>query len=120
MAFHGASSSSSSSPSSSSIQEWDVFLSFKGEDTRTTFIAHLYDALHRKGINTFMDKELRRGEKISPAIFQAIENSKISVIVFSKNYASSDRCLDELMKILKCRRTSRKKVLSLFYHVDPS
>jgi len=117
MAFHGASSSSSSS----SIQEWDVFLSFRGEDTRTTFTAHLYDAFHRKGINTFMDKEIRRGEEISPAaIFKAIEDSKISIIVLSKNYASSRYCLDELMKILECRRTRRQKVLSLFYHVDPS
>jgi len=97
-----------------------VFLSFRGKDTRTTFTAHLYDALHRKGINTFMDKELRRGEKISPAIFQAIENSEISIILFSKNYASSDWCLDELMKILECRRTRRQKVLTLFYHVNPS
>jgi hypothetical protein len=120
MAFPGASSSSSSSPFSSSIQEWDVFLSFRGEDTRTTFTAHLYDALHRKGINTFMDKEIRRGEEISPAIFKAIEDAKISIIVLSENYASSSYCLDELMKILKCKRTRRQKVLSLFYHVDPS
>ncbi|GLT53804.1 hypothetical protein SLA2020_270500 [Shorea laevis] len=116
-AIHGASSSSSSF-SSSFI--YDVFLSFRGEDTRKTFTAHLYAALRRNGINTFMDNKLRSGEEISPALIKAIEESEISIIVLSKNYASSRWCLDELMKILECRKTRGQNVLPLFYDVDPS
>jgi hypothetical protein len=120
MAFYGSSSSSSSS--SSSIFRWtyDVFLSFRGEDTRKTFTAHLYAALRRNGINAFTDDKLRSGEEISLALVEAIEESEISIIILSKNYASSRWCLDELMKILECRKTRGQQVLPLFYDIDPS
>jgi hypothetical protein len=113
-AFQGA--------SSSSIHRWtyDVFLSFRGKDTRKTFIAHLYTALRRNGINTFMDDKLRSRDEISPALLKAIEESAISIIVLSKNYASSHWCLDELIKILECKKIWKQHVLPVFYHVDPS
>jgi deoxyribodipyrimidine photolyase len=120
MAFHGASSSSSSSFSSVSRWTYDVFLSFRGEDTRKTFTAHLYSALRRNGINTFMDDKLRSGEEITPALLEAIQESEISIIVLSQNYASSRWCLDELLEILECRKTRKQQVLPLFYNVDPS
>ncbi|XP_020412386.1 TMV resistance protein N isoform X4 [Prunus persica] len=115
----------SSSPSSSSFTHdsswtYDVFLSFRGEDTRTNFTDHLYKALCDKGIYTFIDRELVRGEEISPALVKAIEESRISVIVFSENYASSRWCLDELVKILQCKQSKQQVVLPIFYKVDPS
>ncbi|XP_059436601.1 disease resistance protein RPV1-like [Corylus avellana] len=67
-----------------------------------------------------MDNELRRGEEISLALLKTIEVSKISIIVLSKNYASSQWCLDELMKILSCREIRGQQVLVLFYDVDRS
>ncbi|XP_040996231.1 disease resistance protein Roq1-like [Juglans microcarpa x Juglans regia] len=66
------------------------------------------------------NEELRRGEEISPALLKAIEESKISIIVFSENYASSTWCLDELMKILECKESKQQKVLLVFYKVEPS
>jgi hypothetical protein len=120
MAFHGASSSSSSSFSSVSRWTYDVFLSFRGEDTRKTFTAHLYSALRRNEINTFMDDKLRSGEEITPALLEAIQESEISIIVLSQNYASSRWCLDELLEILECRKTRKQQVLPLFYNVDLS
>ncbi|XP_059454809.1 disease resistance protein RPV1-like [Corylus avellana] len=117
-AIHGASFSSSSS--STSRRAYDVFLSFRGEDTRKNFTGHLYTALRRNGINTFMDNNLRTGEEISLTLLKTIEESKISIIVLSKNYSSSQWCLDELMKILECRKTMGQNVLPLFYGVDPS
>ncbi|XP_059455169.1 TMV resistance protein N-like [Corylus avellana] len=119
MASRGVSSSSSSS----STHRWmyDVFLSFRGEDTRHNFTAHLYHALHMKGINTFIDDdEVKRGEEISPALLKAIEESKISIVVFSQTYVSSTWCLDELTKILECKETNGQMVLPVFYKVDPS
>ncbi|XP_008231758.1 PREDICTED: TMV resistance protein N-like [Prunus mume] len=108
----------SSSPSSS---PYDVFLSFRGADTRTNFTDHLCNALVGKGIHTFIDDdELPRGEEISPALVKAIEESRISVIVFSENYASSRWCLDELVKILQCKQSKQQVVLPIFYKVDPS
>ena len=107
---------SSESPlsSSSSSDEWsyDVFLSFRGEDTRKTITDHLYSALIQAGIHTFRDdNELPRGEEISPQLLRAIEGSRISVVVFSRNYASSRWCLDELVKIIECRQ----KLTRLFF-----
>ncbi|CAL2238221.1 unnamed protein product [Prunus armeniaca] len=115
----------SSSPSSSSFThgsswKYDVFLSFRGEDTRTNFTDHLYKALCDKGIYTFIDRELVRGEEISPALVEAIEESRISLIVFSEKYASSRWCLDELVKILQCKESKQQIVLPIFYKVDPS
>ncbi|KDP28978.1 hypothetical protein JCGZ_19529 [Jatropha curcas] len=44
----------------------------------------------------------------------------MSVIIFSKNYASSRWCLDELVKIMECMDSMERMVLPVFYHVDPS
>nr|KAJ0192962.1 hypothetical protein LSAT_V11C800410500 [Lactuca sativa] len=113
--------SSSSSPAFSS-QSWnhDVFLSFRGEDTRKTFVDHLYTALVQKGIYTYKDETLPRGELINPSLMKAIEESQIGVIVFSENYADSSWCLDELAHIMKCKDTRGQIVIPIFYGVDPS
>ena len=104
---------------------YDVFLSFRGEDTRHKFIGHLRKELCQKGIKVFSDdKDLRIGEGISPALSSAIEKSKILIVVFSENYAESTWCLDELVKILECTkiiiRDKKQLVFPIFYHVDPS
>ncbi|KAL3499774.1 hypothetical protein ACH5RR_038867 [Cinchona calisaya] len=100
---------------------YDVFLSFRGEDVRKNFVDFLYSALQQKGIYTFKDDEkLERGRFISPALSQAIEESRIAIIVFSENYASSSWCLDELAKIIECNGVLGQTVLPVFYDVDPS
>ncbi|KAH0977681.1 hypothetical protein GBA52_027400 [Prunus armeniaca] len=99
---------------------YDVFLSFRGEDTRFNFTGHLYSNLTRNGIRTFIDDGLKRGEEISPALLRAIEESKTSIIVFSENYASSKWCLDELVKILESKETREQIVWPVFYKVNPS
>ncbi|KAJ6858164.1 disease resistance protein RUN1-like [Populus alba x Populus x berolinensis] len=100
---------------------YDVFLSFRGEDTRKSFTNHLYTALVQAGIHTFPDDdELPRGEEISHNL-RAIQESKISIAVFSKGYASSRWCLNELVEILKCKRKRTGQiVLPIFYDIDPS
>ncbi|PRQ54529.1 putative TIR domain, winged helix-turn-helix DNA-binding domain-containing protein [Rosa chinensis] len=101
-------------------KKYDVFLSFRGEDTRYTFTSHLYEALRRAKIQTYIDYKLERGDEIAPALLEAISESKLSVIIFSKNYASSAWCLDELVHILKCRDLYKQFVIPIFYGVDPS
>ncbi|XP_030939439.1 TMV resistance protein N-like [Quercus lobata] len=108
--------------SSSSITyqyKYDVFLSFRGDDTRMDFTSHLNGFLKLKGIHTFIDDELPRGEEISIELLEAIKSSRSSIIVFSENYASSTWCLDELVEILECKK-SGQMVLPVFYKVDPS
>ena len=79
-------------------------LKFRGEDTCYGFTDHLYQALYDKGYSTFIDDNLQRGEEISVELLKAIELSMISIIIFSKNYAYSTWCLDELVRILECRK----------------
>ncbi|KAH1152335.1 hypothetical protein AAZX31_16G191700 [Glycine max] len=51
----------------------DVFLSFRGEDTRNGFTGNLYKALCDKGIHTFFDEDkLHSGEEIKPTLLKAI------------------------------------------------
>ncbi|GKC43370.1 Toll/interleukin-1 receptor domain-containing protein [Tanacetum coccineum] len=110
-----------SSFSSSSLHSYDVFLSFIGEDTRKTFIDHSYSALEQSLIHIYKaDGILSRGESIHPSLLKAIEESHIAIIVFSKNYADSSWCLDELAHIMKCRDERGQIVIPIFYHVDPS
>ncbi|KAH9726943.1 Disease resistance-like protein DSC1 [Citrus sinensis] len=101
---------------------YEVFLNFRGEDTRAIFTCHLYDALFkRKKIRTFIDdEELRRGDEISPALLNAIQGSKISVVIFSTDYASSKWCLYELVKILDCKNMNGQIIIPVFYGVSPS
>ncbi|XP_024162414.2 disease resistance protein RUN1-like isoform X1 [Rosa chinensis] len=115
----GASSSSSSSSSTHSFTH-DVFLSFRGVDTRNNFTGHLYSNLVNKGIKTFMDNDLTRGEDIRKELLDVIEGSRISIVVFSANYAYSKWCLDELVKIFQCKESKQQIVYPIFYKVDPS
>ncbi|KAH0683050.1 hypothetical protein KY289_020802 [Solanum tuberosum] len=116
-----AETGSSSSSSSLWPCTYDVFLSFSGEDVRKNFVDHLYTALQKRGIHTFKDDEkLERGKSISPSLFKAIEESMISIIIFSQNYASSSWCLDELVKITQCMKLRGQIVLPVFCDVDPS
>ncbi|XP_052294388.1 disease resistance protein RPV1-like isoform X2 [Citrus sinensis] len=125
MASVSASSSSSYPSTSLSLMKprnskYDVFLSFRGEDTRDNFASHLFSALSQKSIETFIDDQLNRGDEISESLMNAIEASAISLIIFSEGYASSRWCLDELLKILDCRKEYAQIVIPVFYRVDPS
>ncbi|KAI9092471.1 hypothetical protein K1719_027599 [Acacia pycnantha] len=101
--------------------EYDVFLSFHGEDTRLGFVGFLRESLRQRGIRVFYDDDsIRTGEEITPALFKAIQESRIAIIVFSKNYAKSTFCLRELEKILECFTEEGRLVYPVFYYVDPS
>ncbi|CAN1342506.1 Disease resistance protein RUN1 [Linum perenne] len=97
--------------------KYDVFLSFRGNDTRHSFVSHLYHALNEKGIATFKDdRDLERGKPIEE-ILLAIQQSRFSIVVFSRNYASSSFCLDELQTIVE--EETPHALLPIFYGVEP-
>ncbi|XP_050253608.1 disease resistance protein RPV1-like [Quercus robur] len=121
LAIENASSSSSIPPSSTPGCKYDVFLSFRGPDTRNNFTDHLYDRLKQVGIPTFRDDEkLEQGTEINSGLQRAIDESKIAVVVLSKQYASSRWCLIELAKIVECMDKKKLTVLPVFHYVDPS
>ncbi|KAL3725630.1 hypothetical protein ACJRO7_030632 [Eucalyptus globulus] len=104
----------------SSKKNYHVFMSFRGTDVRNNFLSHLYAALNQNGIFTFLDsEELRKGKQISPSLIRAIEESRVAIIIFSEDYASSRWCLDELVKIMECKAQKELIVLPVFYKVEP-
>ncbi|XP_075673046.1 disease resistance protein RPV1-like, partial [Castanea sativa] len=116
----GGASTSSLDSSSTTQWKYDVFLSFRGIDTRRSFTDHLYAALKRNGIFAFREnEELERGKYISTELLKAIEESRFAIVIFSINYAFSTWCLDELAKIVKCMKETGLTVLPIFYDVDP-
>lgn len=75
---------------------YDVFLSFRGIDTRNNFTSNLYISLNQRGINTFFDQDkIHKGDELTPTLLQAIKQSRIFIAIFSNNYASSTFCLTE-------------------------
>ncbi|XP_059665378.1 disease resistance protein RPV1-like isoform X2 [Cornus florida] len=87
-----------------------------------TYSIHPLKQSMKRGIYTFKDDEkLERGILISPELVKAIKESRIAVIIFSKNYASSSWCLDELVEIMECNKSmTGHRVMPIFYNVDLS
>ncbi|KAF8036187.1 hypothetical protein BT93_C2022 [Corymbia citriodora subsp. variegata] len=115
----------SASTSNTSRSEHQVFLSFRGPDTSRTFANFLHRALVDVGIRVFINDEGHRlGERISDNLLQAIDNSKLYIPIFSKDYPSSHRCLSELARMVE--NSSKHKedgkenaILPIFYDVTP-
>ncbi|XP_039165433.1 TMV resistance protein N-like [Eucalyptus grandis] len=111
-----------SSSASIHSRKYDVFVSFRGEDIRKTFVAHLFHALKQAGIHYFKDTDKEEtGIFIEPKLLDVIRNSRVALFVFTTNYANSWWCLNELVEILECSRRFRDHhvVLPIFYDVEP-
>ncbi|VYS49914.1 unnamed protein product [Arabidopsis thaliana] len=110
------------SPSSFSSQNYkfNVFASFHGPDVRKTLLSHIRVQFNRNGITMFDDQKIVRSATIGPSLVEAIKESRISIVILSKKYASSSWCLDELVEILECKKAMGQIVMTIFYGVDPS
>lgn len=98
-----------------------VFVSFSGDDIGKKFVDHLFKALSKARIYFFREADdLRKEENISTERMKAIDESIISIIVFSQNYAASWLCLEELVRIVECKEMGKQKVFPAFYDVPPS
>lgn len=76
-----------------------------------SFASHLTIDFGRKGISAFVN---------SKGALDVIERASASVIIFSKNYLSSESCLDKLVRVLECRRKNGLVVVPVFYGISPS
>ncbi|CAL1358633.1 unnamed protein product [Linum trigynum] len=117
------STSSSHPPSMQPLPaaDYEVFLSFRGPDVRTTFTDFLYRYLDHSSIRTFIDEEeLPKGEEIRASLVKAIQESKIYIPILSKDYASSKWCLQELALMVKCWKQGKGHlILPIFFLVNP-
>lgn len=99
---------------------YDVFFSFSNKDISPSFIFDLRSSLVQKQIDVFIDHvNVEKGSTISSHVFKAIQESRVALILLSSNYASSWRCLDELVNIIRCKETMDQKVIPVFYDTDP-
>ncbi|KAI9111305.1 hypothetical protein K1719_017717 [Acacia pycnantha] len=82
-------------PSASISYKWsnDVFISFRGLDTRFNFTRHLLDSLCEKGLCVFLNDEKTTQTRV---------------------------CLQELVQILEISQEGDQLVFPVFYDVDPS
>lgn len=106
--------------SSSHPRRYHVFPSFCGEDVRRNFLSHFHKELQLNGIDAFKDGGIKRSRSIWPELKQAIWESRVSIVVLSKNYGGSSWCLDELVEIMECKEVSGQTVMPIFYGVDPT
>ncbi|MED6110202.1 hypothetical protein PIB30_040689 [Stylosanthes scabra] len=115
------SSSSDLNSTPLSYFKYDVFLSFRGH-TRLKFTDTLFHALINKRIKTFRDsEELRIGEELEGSLLEAIQRSRMSILILCDEYPTSHWCLDELVKIMDCSGNGRKRpVLPIYFNVAKS
>ncbi|GLJ33699.1 hypothetical protein SUGI_0677400 [Cryptomeria japonica] len=95
---------------------FDVFINHRGPDVKQTLAAQLYNSLTQLGIWTFLDSEEKElGTSFASIIDTAIRSAKVHIAIFSKRYAESPWCLDELVLMLE----STAKIIPVFYEVEP-
>ncbi|KAI6680457.1 hypothetical protein NL676_034338 [Syzygium grande] len=111
-----AASTSRGDVESSLGAEYEVFLSFRGPDTRRNFADCLYHAMDGAGIRVFRDdEEIRKGKEIGGELKRAIESSSICIPIFSRNYAVSAWCLRELAYMVY----RKAMILPVFFDLEP-
>jgi hypothetical protein len=97
-------------------ERFDVFLNHRGPDVKRSFAAHLYQALQER-CRPFLDMEsLEKGQHGQKKIYEALRCASVHVAIFSKHYAESAYCLDELCAMLE----SKKLIIPVFYDVSPN
>ena len=99
-----------------SYKKYNVFLNHRGPDVKLTFVSHLNEALISAGLNPFLDaKSLVKGHHAFHSINEALSGVGVHVAIFSKRYAESKYCLNELCDMLK----SGKPILPVYFDIDP-
>jgi hypothetical protein len=99
-------------------ETYHVFINHRGSDTKKNLASLIYRELDRYGLRVFLDKEeLRPGETLSVAIRRAIHSASVHIAIFSKRYAESRWCLEELCWIL--RVAHEHTIIPVFYEVEP-
>ncbi|EOA18423.1 hypothetical protein CARUB_v10006966mg [Capsella rubella] len=96
-----------------------VFISFRGKDERNGLLTHLKSKLADGNVNVFTDDNVT-GQRLEN-LFDHIKKSRIAIVIFSKSYAESVWCLDELVMIKKCIETEKlNAVIPIFHKVKVS
>ncbi|GLJ18872.1 hypothetical protein SUGI_0337200 [Cryptomeria japonica] len=97
-------------------KQYNVFLSFRGSDIRKTLVDHMLESFAAAGIKVYrVDQTREKGNDIWTSLTKALDDSDIIIPIFSRDYARSPWCLDELVHMWKYKMI----IIPLFYHVQP-
>ena len=101
---------------------YHVFINHRGPDVKKSLASLIYHRLtncHR--LRVFLDQnEIRTGDIISNAILTAIQSASLHITIFSKKYAESWWCLEELYWILRSYHKRSRMVIPVFCDVEPA
>jgi hypothetical protein len=99
------------------LRRYDVFLNHRGPDVKRGFVSHLNRVLRDRGCNPFLDVEsLIKGKHALNSINEALHGVRVHLAIFSKGYAESKYCLNELFDMME----SPEKVIPVFFEgVEP-
>ncbi|KAM6566610.1 hypothetical protein CsatA_025738 [Cannabis sativa] len=102
--------------------EFDVYFSFSTQDPQKHITEFTNKSLVIDGIRTFRDENqvLQRGLQLEQQRKEAIQTSRIAILLLSQEYLSSEFCLEELVLILRCRERWGMIVVPIFYDLNPS
>ncbi|XP_057846543.2 disease resistance protein Roq1 isoform X2 [Cryptomeria japonica] len=99
-----------------STKLFDVFINHRGPDVKGTLATQLYNSLQQLRIAAFLDSQEKELGNSFPSIIEtAIRSAKVHIAIFSRRYAESSWCLDELVLMLE----STAKIIPVFYEVEP-
>ncbi|XP_059076084.1 disease resistance protein Roq1 isoform X1 [Cryptomeria japonica] len=99
-------------------KSYDVFISHRGPDVKETLAKQIYESLRKSGYRAFLDaEETQGGECISCTIQDVICSSCVQIAIFSRGFAESKWCLDELVLMLQ---QTEALFIPVFYQVEPS
>ncbi|XP_018489738.1 protein PHLOEM PROTEIN 2-LIKE A6-like [Raphanus sativus] len=96
-----------------------VFINFRGVELRKNFVDSLVIAFEAARINFFIDSNEQVGRTLQHLLVR-IEQSRVALAIFSKEYTTSAWCLDELVRIKERMDDGKLIGIPIFYKVDPS
>jgi len=101
---------------------YHVFINHTGSEVKRTLASLIYHRLtFAHGLHVFLDKEeIHAGDTFPPVIQAAIQSASVHTCIFSKEYAESSWCLEELYQILRSHHDRHTKIIPVFYDVEPS
>ncbi|CAN1176949.1 Disease resistance protein RPP2B [Linum perenne] len=80
-------------------------------------MSHVRDAMLDKKIRVFEDTKLEKTEDVGE-LLEILKRTALSVVIFSKKFADSSWCLDEVNTIVESMEEFKHKTLPVFYEVD--
>lgn len=99
------------------LPQYQVFINFRGDELRNSFVGFLVKAMRLEKINVFTDEVEVRGTNLN-YLFRRIEESRVAVAIFSERYTESCWCLDELVKMKDQMKQGKLVVVPVFYRLD--